>query len=378
MPHGSCFLWNPFLTWLHASADFLIFGAYAAISVMLARFLIQNPQLWLGRFTWISFGFIGFCGIGHAINAYNIWHSAYWVEGFFKVTIAVFSWAAFTALRLSLPKAKHLIEQSTKAEQYRLELESTATQLKDHVQILENSHTELERSNSELEEFAYIVSHDLRAPLRTVEGFLQILFPEQFQLKDFELEESDRAQLAADIVSEYRRLNEVIESILQWSRAGRSEEALEPVDAELALVLAVNALQKDLLDCGAALHNEPLPVVMGRSTQLQQVFQNLIANAIKFHLPNAIPHIQIYADKEEGWTVITVEDNGIGLDVEQFGTQIFGFRKRLHHSDEYEGSGIGLALCKKMVERCGGVIWVESTPGKGAKFRFKLRLYSKP
>jgi light-regulated signal transduction histidine kinase (bacteriophytochrome) len=231
---------------------------------------------------------------------------------------------------------------------------------------LEHHAAELERSNQDLEQFAYAISHDLQAPLRTTKGYLALLKQRcDDRLGDKGNEYIDRT---VDIAG---RMQEMIEALLDLSRVGTRGEKFTPVDGESILEHVLGDLGLEIKETNAEVSYGPLPTVMADRAQLAQVFQNLIANAIKFRREDVPPHVHVSAEREGDEWVFSVEDNGIGIDPEQ-ADRIFQVFQRLHTDEEYPGLGIGLALCKRIVERHGGRIWVESDVGEGSTFAFTL------
>ncbi|MEJ5199804.1 MAG: ATP-binding protein, partial [Anaerolineae bacterium] len=230
---------------------------------------------------------------------------------------------------------------------------------------------ELERSNADLEQFAYIVSHDLQEPLRMVSGFLGLL-AERYQGQL----DADADEFIAFAVDGARRMQNLINALLEYSRVTTRGRPPHPTDANAALADALWNLQVTIQEANATVTHDPLPTVLADSTQLMQLFQNLIGNAIKFRgtEPPAV-HISARPAADSGPTVkmweFSVRDNGIGIDP-KYHDRIFGVFQRLHTQQQYPGTGIGLAVCKKIVERHGGRIWVESEPGKGSTFYFTL------
>lgn len=236
---------------------------------------------------------------------------------------------------------------------------------------------ELARSNRELEEFAYIASHDLQEPLRMVASYCELL-GERYrgQLDD----KADK--YIGYAVDGARRMQRLITCLLEYSRVGTRAKPLQPTDTDAVLTSVLQTLQKATQASQAVIVRESLPAVQADEVQLAQVFQNLIANALKFHGPNP-PCIRVSAElvetdmmEEEKMVRFAVSDNGIGMDKDSSG-RIFQMFQRLHTREEYEGSGIGLAVAKKIVERHGGRIWFESAPGQGATFYFTLCAASK-
>lgn len=225
---------------------------------------------------------------------------------------------------------------------------------------------ELARSNRDLEQFAYVASHDLQEPLRAVAGPLQIL------QRRYQGQLDERAdEFIGHAVDGATRMQSLIDDLLRYSRVGRLDDPKQAVPAEQALEIAIKNLAVVIQETGAEVTHEPLPVVQGISTQLALLFQNLIGNAVKFRGNDRSPHVHIAAKATGDEWRFSVADNGIGI-AEQYFDRIFVIFQRLHTRREYPGTGLGLALCKRIVEHHGGKIWVESTPGEGATFFFTL------
>src|SRR5579859_392318 len=235
---------------------------------------------------------------------------------------------------------------------------------KEQEQRLENYARELERSNRELEEFAYIASHDLQEPLRMVGSFLQLL-QRKYQDK-LDEEANEYIHYAVDGAARMKRL---IGDLLNYSRTNR-EWAIEQVDISATIREALRNLTTSINDSGAMVNFQDMPVLEADPVQMLQLFQNLIANAIKFRKEES-PVIKIGAVKSDGHWLFSVEDNGIGIE-RQYAEKIFVIFKKLHNNIKFEGTGIGLAVAKKIVERHGGKIWFESVPGTGTTFYFTL------
>ncbi|MBV8087258.1 MAG: GAF domain-containing protein [Chloroflexi bacterium] len=224
---------------------------------------------------------------------------------------------------------------------------------------------ELARSNADLEQFAYVASHDLQEPLRTIVSYLQLIE------KRYRGQLDDRAdRYIAYAVDGSRRMQALINDLLSYSRVGRRDEATGTVSTSEPLERAIRSLQSVIEQSGATVNCGPLPELCADGRQMTQLFQNLLGNALKFH-GAAPPLIDISAERDGREWRFCVRDNGIGLEM-QYSDRIFVLFQRLHSRNEYEGTGIGLALCKKIVERHGGRIWVESTPGQGSSFYFTL------
>lgn len=230
---------------------------------------------------------------------------------------------------------------------------------------LEMKNRELEQKNTELEQFAYIASHDLQEPLRTVTSFADRL---QKQHKD-KLDETG-AKYLYFIQQGAERMKTLITDLLNYSRIGRGRE-LKPVDCNEIISTVIADLDTAIQESKVEIKTENLPVVSGYTTEMKQLFQNLVVNAIKFRKKEVTPKIHIRSQPINGGWQFSVQDNGIGID-EQFNERIFAIFQRLHTRNEYEGSGIGLSHCKKIVELHGGKIWVKSKPGEGAIFHFTI------
>ncbi|HUL57598.1 MAG TPA: ATP-binding protein [Usitatibacter sp.] len=230
---------------------------------------------------------------------------------------------------------------------------------------LEVKARELERSNEELQQFAYVASHDLQEPLRMVSSYTQLLVRRYGDRLD-----GDAKEFMDFIVDGAARMKQLIEDLLAYSRVGTRGRTLERTGSLEALDKALVNLRVTQEASGAVVTHDPMPEVVADPGQLTQLFQNLIGNAMKFRGSDA-PRIHVGAETREHVWVFTVRDNGIGLDT-QYADRIFMMFQRLHSKSEYPGTGIGLAICKKIVERHGGRIWVDSRPGQGSTFGFTI------
>lgn len=224
---------------------------------------------------------------------------------------------------------------------------------------------ELRRANEDLQQFAYSASHDLQEPIRNVAVYSEIVAKRYHDVLDA------NGQLYLGFLKEGgRRLATLVNDLLAYTRASRAELSENTTDSSIALKNALAGLSEAIRESGANVTYELLPEVHMGEAHLQQVFQNLVSNALKYR-NNAPPQIHISAVNQGGFWCFSVKDNGIGIDP-QYKEKIFGLFKRLHHDQKYSGTGIGLAICQRVVERYGGRIWVDSEPGKGAIFSFTV------
>ena len=239
------------------------------------------------------------------------------------------------------------------------------TEQKRAAEELARTVAELARSNADLAQFASVASHDLQEPLRTVAGCVELLA--RRYRDNLDAQAGEWIQLT---VEGARRMQTLIRDLLAYSRVGTRGKSFEPTDASTALDLALANLAAAIRESGAMITHDPLPLLTADPTQLAQLFQNLIGNALKFCKERS-PEIHVGAQPgNDGW-IFSVRDNGIGIEP-QYRERIFVIFQRLHTRAEYPGTGIGLAICQRIVERHGGRIWVESEPGKGSTFYFTI------
>ena len=305
--------------------------------------------------------------LGKRIREIAPLHEEYWFEVYGKIALTgeparfehfasqLHRWFDVYAFRVGTPregKVSILFRDITKRKEAEAQL----------LQKVE----ELNRSNKELGQFAYVASHDLQEPLRMVASYTQLLSRRYKGKLDSDADEF--IAFAADGASRMQRL---IQDLLTYSRVGTKEKDLLETSSEETLQQALVNLRGAIEESGAVVTHDPLPTVLADEMQLIQLFQNLVGNAIKYQKPG-VPRVHISAAKNGGekW-IFSVQDNGLGIDSQYF-ERIFGMFQRLHKREEFSGTGIGLAICKKIVERHGGSISVESQPGEGSTFRFAL------
>lgn len=335
-PHG----------WLHIFSDLAIFAAYMSIPIVLLTLLRKRQDVPFPKTIWLFSLFIASCGTGHLLEAIIFWQPIYRAAGVLKLVTASVSWATVIALVPLLPKALRM--RSPEA----LEKE------------VERRTRDLQRSNRELEQFAYLASHDLQAPLRTIANASAML---KTSSPDMDGPSAKALEFMDGAVS---RMQVLITDLLEHSRIGRDPK-FEPVDLKAIAKQVLVDLAAEIESADATVDVGELPTVPGRATELGLLFQNLVSNAIKFRAEDAPPRVVIRAEETETAWAISVSDNGIGIE-EQYFERIFQIFQRLHTASEYEGTGVGLAHCRKIVELHDGAIEVESTPGEGTTFRFTL------
>jgi light-regulated signal transduction histidine kinase (bacteriophytochrome) len=233
-------------------------------------------------------------------------------------------------------------------------------------QELETQAEELKRSNKDLEQFAYVTSHDLKAPLRNIASFVQLLNKKYQDNFDEEARE-----YMMYILGGVRRLNNLIKDLLQYSRVNRMDAFVEHIDLHDVTEVVKHNLTEEIERQKAQVNIHRLPILRANYTQMVQLMQNIVSNAIKFNREGVSPIVDIEGSETPREVTFSVKDNGIGIDPKH-SEKIFSIFQRLHSPDEYEGTGIGLSICKRIVERHKGKIWFESVPGEGATFYVKI------
>jgi PAS domain S-box-containing protein len=270
-----------------------------------------------------------------------------------------------TGERVDIAADISLIEDASRQPAAFLIVARDVTERKRMEQRLDSTLADLQRSNAELEQFAYIASHDLQEPLRMITSYVQIIEEDYTGKLD-----ADADEYIAFTVDGAKRMQTLIDDLLAYSRVGTRGEPFMPTSMNRVLSEAIANLEVAIEESHAVVTHDQLPTVLGDESQLIQLFQNLLGNAIKFRGDDA-PMIHVGVEEtKDGW-VFSVRDNGIGIDI-QYAERIFTVFQRLHARDDYPGTGIGLAVVKKIVERHGGRIWVESEPAQGSTFYFTL------
>lgn len=346
MPHEFCYLREPKLVWLHVISDLLIGLAYVSISTTLG-YLVYKASKGI-PFNWIflAFGlFIVSCGFTHFMEIWVIWEPVYWLSGYVKVVTAAASVATALALIPLVPKIFSLIDSARQSEARRIEIEQL---------------------NQELERFNYSVAHDLRSPLRGISGFSQIL------REDCEKELSPEALEHLERIEEsVTKMDELITDLLKYAVVTRQKLQFTTVNLDDVFRSITALMNAEIADRNAeVVTNGPLPVVLGDATLLQVIFQNLIANGIKFVAVDVRPRVEISAERNAGCVSVYITDNGIGIP-EDARERIFGLFERFH--PQYPGTGIGLSIVHRTVQRLNGKISVGPSPtGTGTRIAVTL------
>jgi light-regulated signal transduction histidine kinase (bacteriophytochrome) len=261
---------------------------------------------------------------------------------------------------------RRAIETGARIAEVNAQLEVSQQRLRDRALELQAANADLQRSNEELEQFAYVASHDLSAPLRAVAGFSQLLGVRYKGRLDPEADE-----FIGHMQDGVDRMQRIIDDLLAYSRVDRSGLQAEPVDLDAVLEEVLHGLGPEIAEREASVTTEPLGHACGEPGQLSQVLQNLVANAMKFTEPGQRPEVHVSARREGERIRVTVRDNGIGVDPSH-AERIFKMFQRLHNNEDYPGTGIGLAIAKKIIDRHGGDIVIDETSDGGASFSFDI------
>jgi signal transduction histidine kinase len=377
MPHGHCYLWTPSLLWSNVVSDLIIAGSYFSIPVALWYFARKRPDLPF-RWIFVMFGiFVMACGTTHVLAVWTIWKPDYWIDAAVKVLTAAASVPTAILLWPLIPRALALPSPATLRQKNRELEEEIARRRKAEADLLEanlalQQHSaELEVANRELEAFNAAASHDLRAPLRQINSNASLILMEAGDLG-----EPHTGRLRA-INQATVKMGNLIDALLSLSRTNRPQNLGQAVDLN-QLIDEIRGEQSKGARAGAIDWRQgTLPVVRGDAALLLIALTNLISNAVKFSRGREQPRIEIDTlDTGAEQATMVIKDNGAGFDPGQK-DRLFGVFQRLHRDDEFEGTGIGLATVRRIVERHGGRIWAEATQGSGASFYFTLPLASR-
>lgn len=345
-----CGRWTDFHGWLYIVSDLMIWLAYMVIPLVLIRFVLIKREVPLTGVFWLFGAFILLCGLTHLLDVMMFWYPAYRINALVRFVTGIVSILTVIALIRYFKEAVGL--RTSKEYDRELSYRQLAMQ-------------ELTRSNEELQQFAYVASHDLQAPLKTIANYLSLL-----EAKHGDKLDADAQRLVGVSTAAANRMRTLIDDLLEFSRVGR-QVALELVNLNEIVAEILDEQQAEIEATDATIDLDPLPIIMGHPTDIKQVFQNLIGNGLKYRRREVAPHISVRAREEADQFQFSVSDNGIGIDGKYF-NHVFQLFQRLHGRSEYAGTGIGLATCKKVVEIYGGKIWLDSTVGAGTTFYFTL------
>lgn len=362
LPHGYCFSWQKDLVLLHVIANVLIAVAYFTIPVTLWTFVRRRTDLSFSPI-FVMFGvFIMACGVTHVMDIWTLWHPDFWLDGWLRLFTAAVSIATAIMLwrlipiALSLPSPESLSRANT-------ELKAEITRRKQYETELRTLNSQMKQQIEELEALSYAISHDVRGPLRHIEGFARALADKHPAPADHPAQ-----RYIERIRSSVHHLSDIVEGLLAFSRASRTEMRRERCDMNTLIAEVAEELAPDMDSRVVELKIGTLPDVQADPKLLYQVFYNLMANAVKYSRDRVPALIEVDCIDESGDDLVfRIRDNGAGFDM-QYAGKLFGVFQRLHHSSEFEGTGIGLANVKRIVERHGGRVWATGEVNAGASF----------
>ncbi len=306
-----------------------------------------------------------------AVKPMRIWSASLVCAALTIVAVLIKPHSAFPFSMMTFNRCLSIISQLI-VTYFEVQRRKTEENLTSMSQALEFRNRELIETNKELENFSYSVSHDLRAPLRAIDGFSRILVDESEQALD---EESLR--YLGIIRGNALQMGRLIDDLLRFSRLSRQELKQDTVHIEGLVSEAMAILQPEQQDHVVSLNVKPMPPCQGDASLLRQVVTNLLANAIKFSANREKSEIEVGAVDYFGKSAYYIRDNGVGFDM-KYANKLFGVFQRLHPTDQYEGTGVGLAICQRIIHRHGGEIWAESSPEQGATFYFTVSPVTKP
>jgi signal transduction histidine kinase len=372
MPHGMCYSWNPAVIWLHVVSDALITISYYSIPLTLVYFVRRRKDL---AFHWMFLLFAGFivaCGTTHLMEILNIWHPTYWLSGCIKAFTAIVSVLTAILLVRLIPKALALpspeqLRNANTALQREIIQHAAATERAESLNLkLIRQAAELQETNQELETFSYSVSHDLRAPLRHINGYIELLGSETPAGTD-----PAQQRYMGTITELARQMTGLIDSLLAFSRLGRAALKPEWIDTSALVDEVRRELAPEMKDRNIAWNIGPLPKVYMDPDLFKQVWLNLLNNAIKYTSRRDAAQIDISSRETPTDFEFSIRDNGAGFDM-NYADKLFGVFQRLHSKNDFEGTGIGLANVRRVITRHGGHIRAEGRPGEGATFIFTV------
>lgn len=376
MPHGHCYFWQPEILWPHVLGDLATGIAYFLIPILLIRFIRKRSDVEFSFIFQAFAAFILFCGATHILAVVSVWDPVYRFEGVMKVSTAIISLSTVLLLIRKMPQIESIpshgqlaaannelmqvVHERVKAEEDVRMLNKT---LEDRVKHRTKA---LEQANKELESFSSMVSHDLHTPLKMLNKVLDILLETDGQ--NMSNEGHEAVQMMRGSIES---MSDLIDGLLQFSRMRDRELSPEPVDMHAL----VESILEDLTGAETSrkfeTHLENLPTLDGDLILLKQVMSNLLGNAVKYTAKEDLAVIKVSSWEDEVNWGFKIADNGTGFSSEG-SEKLFELFHRQHTDTEFKGSGVGLAIVQRIVQRKGGRIWAESSPGQGATFFFTL------
>lgn len=361
MPHQHCYLSDPAILWVHVFSDFIIAFAYYTIPVGLIYFVRKRGDVAFSWMFWMFGAFILLCGTTHVMGIIVQWHGVYKIDGLIKVitagvsiVTAVLVWHIMPTL-LQLPSPEDMRKVNADLEK----------KLQENRDLL----SQLQSSNAELEQFSYVASHDLQEPLRSITSYIQLI---QKRYEDI-LDETGR-EFMKFVVDGALRMRKLISNLLIYSRITRRPGNLSLTDLNSIFLEVLDDLSTSIKETSSVIQViGVLPKLKVDPIQIHQVFQNLLINAIKYKRKDVSPSITVKTSQVRDFWVFSIEDNGSGIEDEYF-ERIFSLFNRVSGRGVDSGNGMGLAICKKIIERHGGKIWVTSKINEGSVFSFSLPL----
>lgn len=393
-PHGHCYLWNEDLVRLHVISDVLISLSYFTIPLALVYLVRKRDDLKF-NYIFVMFAiFIFACGATHAVNIFNVWYGAYWLSGGVKLVTAIASVGTAIVVWPLIPKAlaipsnsqlialnQKLRDEADENRRQKLQVEALTKDLEALVDqrtrelaetrvmktLLEKNHASLERSNVALEEYAKVTAHDIKEPLRSISVFGQLLSERLDGSLDV-----DESRWLQTMVASTQRMTEMIDDLQEYC-APQSFVPTGPITIDEQLDRAILEHQVAINQYGTELRREPLGLVNMGAEPLLKLLSNLVDNAVKFSRDATPPVVEIgpMDDAAEGEVGFYIRDNGIGI-ASHYHQRVFGVFERLYQEGDYDGTGIGLAICRRILDECAGRVEIISELGNGCEFRVYL------
>ncbi len=371
MAHGMCYEWDPNVIRLHVISDALIAISYYSIPLTLLYFVRKRKDL---AFDWMFLCFAIFivaCGTTHLMEIYNIWHPTYWLSGLIKaITAFVSVLTAILLIRLvpqalALPSPEQLRKSNEALQNEIKERMAAARKIESLNEELLAQTARIQNTNKELETFAYSVSHDLRAPLRHVDGYVNLLHEKTSSLG------VDGERYIRKISDSAKQMGLLIDNLLAFSGMGRAAMQREWLDTNALVARVREELTPDMQGRNIEWKVADLPGVFADRTLFKQVWMNLLGNAVKYTRIREKAVIEIGCVEHPAEYEFSVKDNGAGFDMNYVG-KLFGIFQRLHLKEEFEGTGIGLANVQRIITRHGGRVWAQGAVDQGATFFFAI------